>query len=709
MHSSLKVGPPGGGVAFGQFRILAAVVLIGALAATPSSAAFPLPMAGLPLGCPVSLAGLVPDPAEALHSVRTGDSVGINALPFVAELIDPLAAAHYGGREPRDCVDAGSRDQVIPFFDGVDLVNAYSLLPRGEVNDDQRSLLLRILANRAYGRYGSEWGGDIPRQLREAGLRITPADIDRAITEATSLDARPGIRVMVPHAPGEPGYIDPERVPNGPLLILQGNPILSGATSRAVRHRVEQLTRLEDGRRTTDAVMFLSDIHAGRPGGEERAFLETLDQLARNPPKMLVIGGDLIDAPNFNQRFDQLLTGYRWNRDGTRGDPLTVAQLADVEAALSPSERNELNLIRMRRQIGNLRVGLIGGARFGERMSTVEIEALRDARFERYARLLREKLPDTDIRFQLGNHDLPRLATLPRRTDVRSKRIPELGNLEVSTDLLPDVPLADGRLGANTSWQSAFRERFAANLRAVSPAAADRVLRMPEQQLKNLMKDFYLLKGDKFDDLHRFAYFDEAAGERVQAILAGHGIRPIGKRSDKYFELEIPNPDYVEGVSPASARFTKVLLVHEPQDKGPNANRIWKDKAVVSGGRTDWPPGTRVVVAFDQHAAGTVAFQWDGNPVGYHVVGSMTPNSNAGQRLMAAVIDPRGYGPGGAGRGNLYHVTFDDGQGGVGPARIADAKQIQYVTPPPATGGEPRALGSTTAPPQERPVVPLEP
>ncbi len=216
------------------------------------------------------------------------------------------------------------------------------------------------------------------------------------------------------------------------------------------------------------------------------------------------------------------------------------------------------------------------------------------------------------------------------------------------------------------------------------------------------MKDFYQVKGSKVEDLHKFAYYDEVAGERIQRILerAG-GIKPIGKRSDKYFELELDNPhydaNYQAGYSDPRAkdRKIKVLLIHEPQEKGPNANRIWRDKEVISGEGTTWPNDVRLVIAFDQHTAGSVVIDVNGRPVNVVNVGSVTSNSNAGQNAMAAVLDLEGF-TDGTGQGNTYHITYEGLDGKIGPPRVPGNKQIQHVPYVPDRTNRPDALQRTT-------------
>ena len=76
-----------------------------------------------------------------------------------------------------------------------------------------------------------------------------------------------------------------------------------------------------------------------------------------------------------------------------------------------------------------------------------------------------------------------------------------------------------------------------------------------------------------------------------------------------------------------------------------------------------------------------------GAALSVHLVGSVTPKAKPGQRFMCAVVDPTD--------GNLYHLTFDDGEGKIAAPHLAPYQQINYIRPA-LDPNRPNSLSSTT-------------
>lgn len=572
-----------------------------------------------------------------------------------AALDAELAGQIYPGGDPGSLLPAHQRNRALPLFDRLDVYNAMQFLGgRGlslaSLTSSQRRFLSDVLQRRGYGRY--DWGqwDEVSRELTDLDLGISASDVDRAVAHATSLDVRPGIRVVPASRPGSKDYVNPEFVPNGPTLIIPSNPDVQGdGVGKTVAESVRRLLT-RDGN-TAPGMVLLADLHVGRAGGEEANFRAMVRELARNPPSRILIGGDLIDAPAF-ARFVDRLNGI-------------LEDSSAVSAALKRAELSETERILFDKM-----VALRSKLNKEGKLSPAEVRYLRRMRFEELLGYLREHLPHrdekgnvlTEIVFQFGNHDLTRHAQLPRKVGTPVKRF----GVELDRMDTPPIPL-DRRGRLPEGWHEKFRADFAEVLEKklkgdeLGSALATLKGYSPTEVL-GLAREFYAIKGQasKFQELSHFPYYSESEGRALAGMLGKLDVGVTGLRSDQYFHLDL-------------ADGSQLLFAHEPQENGANINRIYAEKPAVSGGQTRFPRSARAVVAFDQHSAGTIIMDVDGRPVSVHMVGSLTPNSNAGQRLMAAVVDPA--------TGNLFHITFDNGEGQVGPPRRADYRQLQYVRP----------------------------
>ncbi len=643
---------------------------------------------------------------------------------------------YYGEKgSPASFVPAEIREDALPIFDRIDVANAVDALGgEGHFTPEQLNVLRPLLRARAHGEFGwNEWNAKestVTRALEAAGLKLTRGDIDRAVTKATALDMRPGLRIIPPRHPGEKGYIDPELVPNAPTIFIKGNPVVRPEVEGSLTAlEVQRLLTKAEGAKTAEGILALSDIHAGRPMNEEANLREVMAQVRQNPPATLIVGGDIIDAPSFG--------GLVGRINAALTDPAKRAAMAPKEAALLEK------VLRGRQGKGPL--------------SKAEVESVRRMRMTELVGIMATALPETNIIVQWGNHDLPRLDKVPRKAapsasvagfTLEAKDVPEIALTEGGTlptwadhfkrDLLATMKKGGAteeqldqvrKMRANTVTEAATKleiagfkltegelpkvsrnaegkptevwvEDFRAGLyeamkgKGATPQQLLAVKKMPPELVVQEAQKFYEVKGqiDKVGEMTAFSYYDLKAADGIQTELgaAFPNVSFLGRRSDKYFTLTVGTKE-----NPIT-----ILLTHEPQESGPNINRIYKEKPTVYGGQTSWPEAKRLVVlAFDQHAGGSVIGEIerkDGDPIpaSVHMVGSLTPNSNGGQRLMGAVMDPA--------TGNVYHITFDNGKGGVGPPEKAEYRQAHYV-PPRLKPFRPSALGTTTT---EQPKTP---
>ena len=479
--------------------------------------------------------------------------------------------------------------------------------------------------------------------------------IDWAITKVTSLNDRAGIRVMLARKSGESGFINPELVPSGPVVFIKGNPVLDPKVETPYfREQVEKLLTVPDGAQTSRATIFLSDIHIKGSWGEERNFSAALETLAKSPPQRLIIGGDIIDALGFKAVCDRI-----------------GRAIADPREYLKSLEKNERDLFlsvaasRLRSKIdGSLTPGEVSSLR-----RQMIIDRMQD---------IQKKLPDTKILLLLGNHDMPRLETaLPMRQDAQQRRVHNILGVRLEATEVPAIGLRNGQLA--DGWLRSFRSdlRLALESNGAIEQSLTKFDTLTDMEMLKVARIFYPIKGEQLERLHEFFYYDEIWANELQQDLTCLGINTLNKRSDKYYEVELGT----------TAKPQKGLLSHQPLESGDNLNRVILEKAMISGGQTKWPDGTRFVVAFDQHAACSVIMDRDGSSVSVHQVGSLTPNSNPGQRFMCAVMDPD--------TGSLFHLTFADEDGNLSGLRLADYRQLQYILPQ-VDPNAPASLASTT-------------
>ena len=621
----------------------------------------------------------VPESFSRIRESLDRSKASLNGVqsPIVPTATDLLrdkdyAQKYYEGKDPQHFVRDEGRLYAIPVFDRKDLHRCLDLLEaKKHLNEEQVEALKNIIYKRAYGEFPwQEWsklgrdGGDAQSDAFSEIVQSVPKErIDWAITKATSLNERAGIRVMLARKSGESGFINPELVPSGPVVFIKGNPVLDPKVETPYfREQVEKLLTVPDGAQTSRATIFLSDIHIKGSRGEERNFSAALETLAKSPPQRLIIGGDIIDALGFKAVCDRI------------GRAIT-----DPREYLKSLEKNERDLFlsvaasRLRSKIeGSLTPGEVSSLR-----RQMIIDRMQD---------IQKKLPDTKLLLLLGNHDMPRLETaLPMRQDAQQRGVQNILGVRLEATEVPAISLRNGQL--SDGWLRSFRSALRVALE--SNGAIDQSLTkfdtLTDMEMLQVARIFYPIKGEQLERLNEFFYYDESWANELQLDLTCLGINTLNKRSDKYYEVELGT----------TAKPQKGLLSHQPLESGDNLNRVILEKPMISGGQTKWPDGTRFVVAFDQHAACSVIMDRDGSSVSVHQVGSLTPNSNPGQRFMCAVMDPD--------TGSLFHLTFADEGGNLSGLRLADYRQLQYILPQ-VDPNAPASLASTTG---KLPTAPL--
>lgn len=574
------------------------------------------------------------------------------------------AEKYYEGKDPQHFVRDEGRLYAIPVFDRKDLHRCLDLLEaKKHLNEAQVEALKEIIYKRAYGEFPwQEWiklgrdGGVGQSDAFSKIVQSVPKErIDWAITKATSLNERAGIRVMLARKSGESGFINPELVPSGPVVFIKGNPVLDPKVETPYfREEVERLITVPDGAQTSRATIFLSDIHIKGSWGEERNFSAALETLAKSPPQRLIIGGDIIDALGFKAVCDRI-----------------GRAIADPREYLKSLETNERGLL-LSVAASRLRSKIDGS------LTPVEVSSLRRQMIIDRMQDIQKKLPDTKLLLLLGNHDMPRLETaLPMRQDAQQRGVHTILGVRLEATKVPAISLRNGQLA--DGWLRSFRSdlRVALECNGAIVQSLTNFDTLTDMQILQVARIFYPIKGEQLERLHEFFYYDESWANELQKDLTCLGINTLNKRSDKYYEVELGT----------TAKPQKGLLSHQPLESGDNLNRVILEKAMISGGQTKWPDGTRFVVAFDQHAACSVIMDRDGSSVSVHQVGSLTPNSNPGQRFMCAVMDPD--------TGSLFHLTFADEDGNLSGLRLADYRQLQYILPQ-VDPNAPASLASTT-------------
>ena len=534
---------------------------------------------------------------------------------------------YYGVAQPHEMVREATNSFAIPRFDRYDLERCLDLLGGSEkLHPVELEALKVLIYRRAWGEFKdkkTDWQTEASTQDPiTTGLfrKYSASQIDAAICKATSVEQREGIRVWPYHASEkEPGYIDPQLVPSGPLIAIRGNPTLGQGTAEFVRRRVKELLAQQPGQKTGEGTFLLSDLHVFGKFGESEIFKQVVGQLAKSPPARLLIGGDVIDAVGFQRRFGQL----------------------------SPDEQR----IQRQKEICDC------------------IKMLRDA------------LPDTKILLQMGNHDSPRPEELSLQRGVKPLKL--LG-VELGPHEVPRIKLENGRLPEN--WLADFRTslfKIVVDKRESSgqPDVSGTLQGLDDQQLLPIVRQLFQIKGvqKSAETLRKFRYYDESFGDELKEPLKQLDVEVIDTRCDGY---------KVENLGTERNPLV-FLIIHEPQEMGPNVCRMMLKKDTVYNQQTNWGPGIRGNIAFDQHSAGSVLMTDDGADVSYHLVGSMTPNAKPGQRFMCAVVDPQ--------NGNLYHLTFDDGAGKIAEPHLAEYSQIHYILPE-LDPERPHALTVTTKP-----------
>lgn len=587
---------------------------------------------------------------------------------------EQYARKYYEGKDPQHFVrDEGGR-HAIPVFDRKDLHRCLELLEaKKHLSPEQEEGLKGVIYGRAYGEFtwegwkklGERSGDPQSDELSQIVKRVSKERIDWAIAKATSLNERAGIRVMLARKSSESGFIDPEVVPSGPVLFIKGNPVLDPEVETPhFRGEVEDLMKVPEGAQTSRATFFLSDIHIKHGKAEERNFSAALESLAKTPPRRLVIGGDIIDARGFLAVCDRISHA-----------------IVQPEERHESMERDELDLL-LSVAVSRRHSKIEGHLTPGEALS------LRRQMIIDRMQAIRTQLPDTEISLLLGNHDMPRLETaLPMRPEINQQGTYKICGVLLEARELPAVSLRNGQLSPD--WLPSFRRDL--RLALESKGGGEQRLMMfdmlTDAQMVKVARTFYPIKGEKIESLHEFFYYDESWANELQLDLKCIGINTLNKRSDKYYEVDLGSPDKPQ----------KGLLSHQPLESGDNLNRVIREKPMISGGQTKWPEGTRFVVAFDQHAACSVIMDRDGSSVSVHQVGSLTPNSNPGQKFMCAVMDPD--------TGSLFHLTFADDDGELSELRLADYRQLQYILPT-VDPKAPPALASTTGNFAQQPLTP---
>ncbi len=589
------------------------------------------------------------------------------------------AKEYYSGRDHVALAPPDAKANALPIFDSIDVLNGIHALDlTGKLTPAQQALLSDLLRARAHGKYDwKQWSLD---KLDPNGvlkpLGLTEQRLDAALVDATTLETREGVRILPVRKEGEKGYISPGNVPSGPMLFFQGNKPVQEKTTELVNLAVQRLFTPLEGEKTGGGIMFLSDVHAGRATGEEGNFLAMADVLANHPPKKIIFGGDLLDAPSTGRLLELMNEVIAGKKESS---------------LMGESDRNIFNEIIAER----------GGTRKGEPLSYPEQNLYRAKKFKFLLDYLSSKVPNTEIIIQFGNHDLARLSTLPRRKGSANGEIFGVG---VAVTEIPQIALNDkGMLPKD--WDKHFKADLQKVLvaKGAKPVVFAQLARATPEEMVELARQFYELKGlnKNPQELSEFNYYDEKAADFIRDYIKDNKqLSFLGRRSDKYFKLNVGTAE----------KPVYIMVTHEPQDSGPNMDRVDPAKPSVFGGQTKWEDNIRAVVNFDRHAAATIASQSavkagtnvvegeataDGKVLAskaFHVVGSFTGNSNPGQNMMAAIMETDAD----FGTGNLYHVTFAGGPGGkpTSPSK-ARYRQVQWVAPHLRIDAPP-ALGSTT-------------
>ena len=537
--------------------------------------------------------------------------------PLLRELADLV----YPNGDPASVLPFKDRDSALMLFDEIDAYNAGQYLRSKGLNvsslsPENQQFLLTALKRRGFAQHDWEsWNNSrnpdsIHSQLLARNINASPGLLDRAIAFATSNDTRPGIRAFPARKPGEPGYINPENLPGATALVIPGNPnIAADGVVEYAHGRVNTLLKRPEGMRVAPGTVFLSDIHAGRPDGEEANFLRVIDVLSRNPPSRLVLGGDLIDAPSFGRQMNRINEAL--GKLGELKTPIDSTALRKIYDELSYVEQHMLERIEaLRRERAEL---ASDPSRFpiAKELSITETEFLRRSRFQELLQFVKDKLPDTKIIFQFGNHDLARRSLLESRPMASDFKI---GETIIPVTLIPKIELTS-KATLPENWLDRFRQDLRVQLgRQLKGrfSAAEHGRKMEEfdrldpSKILEIARRYYLIKGQssKPEEMTKFPYYWEAAGKKLAANLESMGIEVSGVRSDKYFSLKLNDSDPSE-----------VLIAHEPQENGPNINRIYSWKPTVLGGQSRFPANTRAIIAFDQHTSGTIVMEIDGKPV----------------------------------------------------------------------------------------------
>jgi len=574
---------------------------------------------------------------------------------------DPLAYVERFRREVDPFNETDRLKQKSPtfgeFFGQADIEKVFSILAEWELasslSPEQKNTLASYLLKRAHG-LKTDSQEALLRELEgngivlkdKAGNDVTVEALDLAIASAVTTRNTQRIRVY-------PEYLakkaDNNKIPQ-PVVLFAGEGRVDTGKLKTPEEIEARRKRVEQLRDSGEGILLIGDFHLFRSDKENKAFERLLEQLKSKPPKKLLIGGDVVDSPGV--LFKALPNLAARVAKGDRLPKLIETELARLAEILSKGEK-------LPEILNEPAVGLKPGKTPPE--FTAESAArIRFALTVIELKRLKETLPDTDISYIVGNHDVPRAEFLSRTSNATRVEFKNKSG-KVSLELPFTLSLEGGEMK---------KESLIAQLAQKNPKLSKAQLEKDANLWFPLVKQAFGIKGSSLNTLSEHRHYDLAFANWFTQRLRDFNVTTL----------------IIDPAAPLQIGDT--VISHEPQfqtrkrSEAPNLARLISPADNATGPIPRFNEFVRRAINFDQHVSASVIRSDDAGGFSNHLVGAFSAsNANPGQRYSAAILDPR--------TGELSHVSFFDGSSyfsdpsgmGIVPYRLAPVTRVNYRYP----------------------------